>query len=86
MGWWSGLWTKACNYILLKDEDISAHDYSDEEMLEQAHRELVQAQNLFSRVDEPEMIDYAVLNMIAAEKRYNYLIKKIKIKRIKNRG
>ncbi|MEN6349232.1 MAG: DUF2508 family protein [Syntrophomonas sp.] len=80
MGWYSDLWSKACSHLLLKDDGMIVCKISDEELLEQAHQDLVQAQNVFSRVEDPDMIDYAVLNLIAAEKRYNYLIKKIKNK------
>lgn len=57
---------------------------SDEELLQQAHEELINAQNLFSRVDEREMVDCAIYYMKAAEVRYDYLIKKIKQNRMVN--
>ncbi|MDD2620209.1 MAG: DUF2508 family protein [Syntrophomonadaceae bacterium] len=78
MGICSRLWNLACDHMLLKDDLIHSIDLSDEAMLKEAHREMMQAHNLFSRVEDAEMIDYAVLNLIAAEKRYNYYLKKIK--------
>ncbi|NLW91432.1 MAG: DUF2508 family protein [Syntrophomonadaceae bacterium] len=50
------------------------------EMLEQAHRELLEAQNLFSVMEEPELIDCAIYALKSAELRYNYLIRQIKQK------
>lgn len=72
------LWSMICDHMLLQEDIISNVDMSDEAMLQEAYREMVQAQNLFSRVEDAEMIDYAVLNLKAAEKRYNYLLKKIR--------
>ncbi|MDD3268953.1 MAG: DUF2508 family protein [Syntrophomonadaceae bacterium] len=78
MGLAAKLWSLVCDHIFLHDEITSRVDISDEAMLEEAYQELMQAQNLFSRVEDTEMIDYAVLNLIAAEKRYDYVLKQIK--------
>jgi hypothetical protein len=62
-------------------EEETVCDFSEDRMLEEAHRAMVQAQNLFSRVEDPDMIQYAVYTMKAAEEHYNYLIKAIKASR-----
>lgn len=82
----SSILNRVCNLLLLKEEVVDKKSISDEEMLVQAKEELAQAQNLFSRAEDPEMIDYAVLKLKAAEKRYNYLFKTIKKKIKHNAG
>lgn len=74
----SSIWNWACKYLVLKEEDESKKEVSLEDMLQDAHREIQEAENLFARVEDEEMIDYAILNLQAAEKRYNYLLKTIK--------
>ncbi len=77
MGICSILWNKAWEHLLLREEVVNK-EISNEEMLNEAHQKLTEARNLFARVDDPEMIDYAIFNLKAAEKRYNYLIKIMK--------
>ncbi|MDD3852866.1 MAG: DUF2508 family protein [Syntrophomonadaceae bacterium] len=55
---------------------------TDEELLLEAQAELEGAENLFMRMTEPEMVDYAIFQLYAAEKRYNYLFKLIKGKHL----
>jgi hypothetical protein len=76
----SSIISKAYHFLLLKEEVIDKKPVSDEEILFHAREELSQAQNLFSMVEDPELIDYAVLKLKAAEQRYNYLFKTIKKK------
>lgn len=54
---------------------------SDEELLQQAHRELLEAHNRFSSIEESELIDCAIYSLKAAEIRYDYLIRQIKQQR-----
>lgn len=80
MGICSNLWNRACEQLILKEDTVPTNTISMEEMLKQAHEELEQAENLFARVEDPEMIDYAILKLQAAEKRYNYLLKQFRNK------
>jgi hypothetical protein len=43
--------------------------------LRKAHDEWVRAQNLFDHAVDPELIDYMISMMDAAEKKYRYLLK-----------
>lgn len=77
------LWPKTCRIIA-----DCLHGYhrepelpSDEELLRQAHRELMDAQSRFSGVEDPELIDSAIYALKAAEMRYDYLIRRIKQQR-----
>ncbi len=71
-GW---LWCKTKKYLFM-EEELPADDYGQEQMLEIAKQELDSAYNLFARAEDPDMIEFAVYNLKAAEKRYDYLIKR----------
>ena len=51
---------------------------TDEEIINQAHSDLLQAQHLFTLVTDQEMIDYAIYLLNASEIRYDYLIRSLK--------
>lgn len=53
-------------------------EYSLPAMIKEAGVELEQAYALINRVTDPDMVDYAVYTLKAAEKRYDYLYKQIK--------
>jgi hypothetical protein len=59
-------------------ETLEAKPFSEEQMVEEAHQALIEAQNLFARVEDPDMIDYAIYSMKAAEERFDFLVKAIK--------
>lgn len=46
--------------------------------LENARKEWEEAKNIFENVSEPDLVDYAIYNVEAAEKKYVYLLRKIK--------
>lgn len=77
MGIASKIWAKTKELICMKEEPIS-NPYRAEEMLAQAKKELDSAYNLFSRAEDPDLIECAVYNLKAAEKRYDFLIKQAK--------
>lgn len=78
MGIWSRLYSRLKTYRLLNENDQENIEFSDQELLKEAHQELICAYNMFARVVDEEMVDCAVYSINAAEKRYNYLYKKIK--------
>lgn len=43
-----------------------------------AKKEWHTAQNIFNNVSDPELVDFAIYNMEAAEKKYVYLMKRAK--------
>lgn len=47
-----------------------------DEELEKAREEWLEARDYFERVNDPELIDYAIYSLEAAEAKYNYLLKK----------
>ncbi|WP_326910944.1 DUF2508 family protein [Sedimentibacter sp. MB31-C6] len=46
--------------------------------IEKARKEWEEAKNIFENVSEPELVDYAIYNVVAAEKKFTYLLKQIK--------
>lgn len=46
--------------------------------IESARKDWEDAKNIFENVTNPDLIDYAIYNVDAAEKRYTYLLKQIK--------
>jgi dTDP-4-dehydrorhamnose 3,5-epimerase-like enzyme len=75
---WSRLYSRLKNCRLFNENHQENVDFSDRELLQGAHRELMCAHNMFARVVDEEMVDCAIYSINAAEKRYNYLYKKIK--------
>lgn len=74
----SNMISRLLQYFLIKERPPT-NQFSEEELLQDAHQKLVEARNIFSSTD-PEFIDYAVYNLRAAEEKYNSLIKQIKNK------
>lgn len=50
--------------------------------LENAKKEWEEAKNIFENVSEPDLVDYAIYNVEAAEKKYVYLLKLIKSEKL----
>lgn len=48
------------------------------EMTEQAKKQWQLAQAYFENVKDPELVDLAINNLEAAERRYNYLLRQIR--------
>lgn len=84
----SNIWNKACGLLCLRDDGQQEpnKDMTDEYALQQAHQELQQAQNWFANLDEPEMVEYAIYKIKAAEKHYDYLLKRIRTMRANKSG
>ncbi len=78
MGIWSRLYSWVKTYRLIKENQQEYMVFSDRELLKEAHQEITCAYNMFARVVDEEMVDCAIYTINAAEKRYNYLLKKIK--------
>lgn len=49
--------------------------------LEKAKKEWDEAKNIFENVSEPDLVDFAIYNIEAAEQKYVYLLKQIKIEK-----
>ena len=78
MGNFIKCWRRLCHYWRATEQVGPMRDYSEERLLWGAAEELSNAHNLFSRVQDHEMVEYAILILKAAEIRYDYLLKKVK--------
>ena len=67
--------------FLLKDivhNGQSEENYDIYESIKKAKKDWDNAKNIFENVTNPDLVDYAIYNVDAAEKRYMYLLKQIK--------
>lgn len=65
-------------FWLRKPDDLHKANGIDRAMVKEAGEELRQAYQILAQVDDQDMVDYAVFTLRAAEKRYGYLLKKLK--------
>lgn len=64
--------------FLPTEETVDTREISAEEMLAYAHREWLAAQSLFEENVDPDLVDFTVFNLKAAEQRYSYLLRKVR--------
>lgn len=63
------------NFKINKDSNVKNDLYIN---LENAKKEWEEAKNIFENVSEPDLVDYAIYNVEAAERKYVYLLRQIK--------
>lgn len=71
-------------FLNLDEPVIHEEKISDHELLQAAGKELDNAQKLLEEVTEPDLVDYAIYRLKAAERRYDYLYKLIKYRNPKS--
>lgn len=76
---WSNFWKNMCYPWIMKDKRDN-NPIDDMEEIKKAVEEMDQARSIYSEVEDPEMVDWAVYSLTAAEKRYDYLLRKYKQK------
>lgn len=72
---WFKCWGALIEVCSANDEDQQPKQPDDIILINQARDELLAARHMFAEMEDPDMVDWAVYNISAAEKRYNYLIK-----------
>lgn len=76
------IWDNLCQVfrglLVFESEDTLAEFWPDELILEHAKRDWLIAQKMFEEASHPELVDYTVYNLKAAEKRYMYLLKQLR--------
>ncbi|NMB24039.1 MAG: YaaL family protein [Firmicutes bacterium] len=78
------LWgTVQAQFSLVDHDDIVEKQMDDslESIVEQARRDWVNAKTFFDNVVDPELVDYAVYSIEAAERKYVYLLNKARATR-----
>lgn len=74
-----GFFGRLYRRVPLTDGTAGADESPDlSELVEQAKNEWVTAQALFDSVNAPEMVDHAIHLIVAAEKKYTYLLREAK--------
>ncbi len=79
MSHWDNLCQVLKGLLVFESGDNLTRYWPDELILEQAKRDWITAQKIFEEASHPELIDYAIYNLKAAEKRYMYLLKQLRI-------
>lgn len=66
------------NFKIHKDVNTNSNNNDLYINLENAKKEWEEAKNIFENVSEPDLVDYAIYNVEAAERKYVYLLRQIK--------
>ncbi len=78
------VWDNFCqvlrSFLKAEIEDDYTDYWPDYKILDHAKRDWIIAQKIFEEANHPELIDYAVYNLKAAEKKYMYLLKQLRTK------
>jgi hypothetical protein len=72
---WRKWWEFISGIFIVEEEDRRADKIDDVVLINEAKYELYTARHIFKEMEDPDMVDWAVYNVFAAEKRYNYLLK-----------
>jgi hypothetical protein len=67
---------KPANTLNLANKNLEEFNYDDEFInIENAKKEWEDAKNIFENVSHPDLVDYAIYRVEAAEQKYVYLLK-----------
>ncbi|NLN86608.1 MAG: DUF2508 family protein [Syntrophomonadaceae bacterium] len=79
---WSRIWDNICkNWFLAGEPETGQKQIDDLAEIQTAVEEMATARSIYSEVNDPELVDWAVYSLTAAEKRYDYLLKKYRQKK-----
>lgn len=65
-------------WFSLESSEDESGKYSLQQLTQEACSDLKKAHELLNWVTDPDMVEYAIYSLKAAEKRYDYMIKQIK--------
>ena len=74
-------WLSVENW-LPNDTEPVIHEADLAEIVEAARQDWLMAQMYYNNVSDPDLVDHAVYQMQAAEKKYNYLLKQARLQGI----
>ncbi len=74
------LWHMVYSQFSLAEDQVVEESPAEDlgTLIEQARQEWLNAKAYFDSVDDPDLVDYAVYSVEAAERKYMYLLKKAK--------
>ena len=79
---WSRIWNGICkNWLVTGEPETGPNQIDDLTEINRAVEEMATARSIYSQVDDPELVDWAVYSLTAAEKRYDYLLRKYRQKK-----
>jgi len=78
---WSKVWDGIRKPWIIKAEEEPDLEIDDIKVIKMAGDEVAAARNSYAEVEDPDMVDWAVYSLTAAEKRYDYLLKKYRQKK-----
>lgn len=64
------------NWFMTGEPKTGQKQIDDLAEIKMAIEDMATARSIYSEVDDPELVDWAVYSLTAAEKRYDYLLKK----------
>ncbi|MEA4925075.1 MAG: hypothetical protein VB084_07140 [Syntrophomonadaceae bacterium] len=77
---WSAVWNGIRKALIMKETEETAEPPDEVKLIQIAGEEVAAARNIYSEIDDPDMVDWAVYKLTAAEKRYDCLLKKYRQK------
>jgi len=77
---WATMWTAICKPWIMAPAEEPSEPLDEIKLIQMAGEEVAAARNIYSEVGDPDMVDWAVYKLTAAEKRYDYLLKKYRQK------
>lgn len=78
---WSTMWNGIRKPWIMTPAEEPGEPLDEIKLIQMAGEEVAAARNIYSEVEDPEMVDWAVYKLTAAEKRYDYLLKKYRQKK-----
>lgn len=76
--WWLKKILNLFNLNSWEDDNAYMIDLVADNLVEQAKKEWLAARNIFNEATEEELVDYAIHEMEAAERKFMYLLKEAK--------
>lgn len=78
---WSTMLNRIYKTWIMKTSDEPVATIDEIQSIKVAGEEVSAARNIYSEIEDPDMVDWAVYNLTAAEKHYDYLLKKYRQKK-----
>lgn len=82
MNAWSIMWNGIRKSWIMTSAEEPSEPLDEIKLIQMAGEEVAAARNIYSEVEDSEMVDWAVYKLTAAEKRYDYLLKKYRQKKL----
>jgi len=78
---WAAMWNGIRKSWIIRPVKEPSEPIDEIKLIQLAGEEVAAARNIYSEAGDPDMVDWAVYKLTAAEKRYDYLLKKYRQKK-----